>query len=148
MALFNEQRQLRPFLTAIGREHWADDPRFATIETRRQYAREIVALLDDVFAERDLADWRRILDAAGVTFGVVGTLDDIPDDEQMRACGGLVPFADGNGETVSSPFQLAGEAKPAPRRAPAIGQDTDAVLRDAGYSADDINQLRAQGAVA
>ena len=30
MALFNEQRQLRPFLKAIDRESWADDPRFAT----------------------------------------------------------------------------------------------------------------------
>jgi crotonobetainyl-CoA:carnitine CoA-transferase CaiB-like acyl-CoA transferase len=147
MALFNEQRQLRPFLAAIGREHWAQDPRFATIETRRQYAREIVALLDDVFAERDLADWRGILDAAGVTFGVVGTLEDVPGDEQMRACGGLVPFADGKGETISSPFQLAGEAKTAPSRAPAIGQDTDAVLRDAGYSTDAITELRAQKVV-
>lgn len=148
MALFNEQRQLRPFLKAIGREHWADDPRFATGETRREYAPEIVRLLDDVFATRDLADWRRILDEAGVTFGVVGTLDDIPGDEQMRACGGLVPFADGKGETISSPFQLAGEAKAVPRRAPAIGQDTDAVLGDAGYNADEIAHLRAQSVIA
>jgi crotonobetainyl-CoA:carnitine CoA-transferase CaiB-like acyl-CoA transferase len=148
MALFNEQRQLRPFLAAIGREHWANDPRFATVETRREYAPEIVRLLDDVFAERDLADWRQILDAAGVTFGVVGTLDDIPGDEQMRACGGLVPFADGKGETISSPFQLQGEEKAAPQRAPAIGQDTDRVLHDAGYTAAEIALLRMQNAVA
>ena len=148
MALFNEQRQLRPFLAAIGREHWADDPRFATVDTRREYAPEIVRLLDDVFAERDLADWRKILDAAGVTFGVVGTLDDISGDEQMRACGGLVPFADGKGETISSPFQLVGETKAVPRRAPAIGQDTDTVLAAAGYGADEIARLRAQDVIA
>ena len=147
MALFNEQRQLCPFLAAVGREHWADDPRFATVDTRREYAREIVRLLDDVFAERDLADWRRILDAAGVTFGVVGTLDDIQGDEQMRACGGLVPFADGKGETISSPFQLEGERKVASRRAPGIGEHSDAILRDAGFDAEDIAGLRAQGAV-
>jgi formyl-CoA transferase len=145
MALFNEQRQLRPFLAAIGREHWAHDPRFSTIDTRRQYAREIVALLDDVFAERDLADWRGILDAAGVTFGVVGTLEDVPADEQMRACGGLVRFADGKGETVSSPFQLAGAAKAPPRRAPAIGQHSEELLREAGYAADEIGRLRSLG---
>jgi formyl-CoA transferase len=148
MALFNEQRQLRPFLAAIDRAHWADDPRFDTVETRRRHAGEIVALLDEAFAARDLDDWRGLLDAAGVTFGVVGTLDDIPDDEQMRACGALVPFADGGGETVSSPFQLAGERKVAPRRAPAVGQDTDAVLRDAGYDAAAIARLRDEGIVA
>lgn len=147
MALFNEQRQLRPFLAAIGRAHWADDSRFATAASRHGYAREIVALLDAAFAERDLEDWRRVLDGAGVTFGVVGTLDDIPGDEQMRACGALVPFP-GGGETVSSPIQLDGETKVAPRRAPAVGQDTDAVLRDAGYSADEIAHLRERGVVA
>jgi crotonobetainyl-CoA:carnitine CoA-transferase CaiB-like acyl-CoA transferase len=148
MALFNEQRQLRPFLETIGREHWADDPRFATTATRRQHAPEIVAMLDVAFAERDVADWRARLDTAGVTFGVVGTLDDVPDDEQMRANGALVPFANGSGLTVSSPFQLTGEAKVAPRTAPAVGQHSDELLREAGYTADDIARLRDKGAVA
>jgi formyl-CoA transferase len=148
MALFNEQRQLRPFLETIGREHWADDPRFATTATRRQYAPEIVAMLDATFAERDVADWRARLDTAGVTFGVVGTLDDVPDDEQMRANGALVPFADGSGLTISSPFQLTGEAKVAPRRAPAVGQHGDELLREAGYTTDEIGLLRDKGAVA
>ena len=35
MALFNEERQLRPFLAAIGREELADDPRFATKQARQ-----------------------------------------------------------------------------------------------------------------
>lgn len=146
MALFNEQRQLKPFLATIGREHWAADPRFATVETRRQHAPEVVAMLDEAFAERDLADWRRLLDEAGVTFGVVATLDDALDDEQMRANGALVPFADGL--TVSSPFQLAGETKVAPRTAPSVGQHSEELLREAGYSADDIGRLRERGIIA
>ena len=148
MALFNEQRQLRPFLATIGREHWASDPRFATVATRRLHAPEIVALLDEAFAERDLADWRGLLDEAGVTFGVVATLDDALDDEQMRANGALVPFADGDGLTISSPFQLAGETKVAPRAAPAVGQHSEELLREAGYSADEIGRLREQQVVA
>src|ERR1700712_1402122 len=61
MALFNEQRQLRGFLAAIGREDLTDDPRFATNESRKQYAGELVKLLDAEFAKRDLSDWRKIL---------------------------------------------------------------------------------------
>ena len=148
MALFNEQRQLRPFLATIGREHWASDPRFATVATRRAHATELVALLDEAFAERNLADWRGRLDAAGVTFGVVATVDEALEDEQMRANGALVPFADTEGLTVSSPFQLAGETKVAPRVAPAVGQHSEELLREAGYSADEIGQLRERGAVA
>jgi len=147
MALFNEERQLRSFFNAIGREELADDPRFATKQARAQHARELVAELDAVFAARDMADWRKVLDAVGVTFGVVGRTDDVTDDAQMRAMGGLVPFADGKTMTVSSPFNLAGEAKVAPRRAPAVGQHSEEVLREAGYSADEIGRLRGSGVV-
>ncbi len=148
MALFNEQRQLRPFLAAINRETWIDDPRFATVETRRQNAPALVAMLDAVFAERDLADWRERLDGAGVTFGIVGTVDDVAHDAQMRAIGALVPFDQSDILTVSSPFQLDTETKVAPRTAPKLGQHSDTVLHEAGYSADDISRLRSLGVLA
>ena len=148
MALFNEQRQLRPLLNAIGREDLPDDPRFATKEARKQNAAALVVELDAVFATRDMAEWRTILDAVGVTFGVVGRIDDVADDAQMQAIGALVPFADGKTLTVSSPFHLDGETKVAPRRAPAVGQHSEDVLRDAGYSADDIGRLRKLGVLA
>jgi crotonobetainyl-CoA:carnitine CoA-transferase CaiB-like acyl-CoA transferase len=148
MALFNEQRQLRPLLTAIGREGLASDPRFATSEARKLNAHALVVELDAVFATRDMAEWRKILDSVGVTFGVVGRTDDTADDAQMRAIGALVPFADGKTLTVSSPFNLDGEAKVAPRRAPAVGQHSEDVLREAGYGADEIGQLRKLGVLA
>jgi formyl-CoA transferase len=148
MALFNEERQLRPFLVAIGREELADDPRFATKQARQKNASALVEELDAVFATRDMPEWRRILDAVGVTFGVVGKVDDVPDDDQMRAIGALVPFADGEALTVSSPFQLDGEAKVAPRRAPSLGQHSEDVLREAGYDPDEIARLRKLGVLA
>ena len=143
MALFNEQRQLRGFLAAIGKENLADDPRFATTESRKQNAWALVQVLDEVFAQRDLAEWRKILDAVGITFGIVGTVNEASDDVQMRHAGALVPFADGKGLTVAAPFHIDGINKIAPRRAPSIGQHNDAVLQEAGYSTDDIARLRA-----
>ena len=148
MALWNEERQWHPLLNAIGREDLADDPRFATKEGRKQNAQALVVELDAIFATRDMADWRTILDSVGVTFGVVGKTDDVTDDAQMQEIGALVPFADGEALTVSSPFQLEGEAKVAPRRAPTVGQHSEDVLHDAGYSADEIGRLRKQGVLA
>lgn len=147
MALFNEDRQLRSFFGAIGREELADDPRFATKQARGANARALVAELDAVFATRDMADWRGILDAVGVTFGVVATVDDVMHDAQMRAMGALVPFEGSDVLTISSPIQLDGEAKVAPRRAPKLGEHSEDVLRDAGYSADEIGALRSAGIV-
>jgi crotonobetainyl-CoA:carnitine CoA-transferase CaiB-like acyl-CoA transferase len=145
MALFNEQRQLRGFLAAIGCTHLADDARFATSAARKQNASALVAILDEVFAQRDLAEWRTILNAAGVTFGAVHSVDEASGDAQFQQIGALVPFADGKGLTVSSPFHLDGETKVAPRRAPTVGQHTGEVLQEAGYSTGDIERLRAQG---
>jgi crotonobetainyl-CoA:carnitine CoA-transferase CaiB-like acyl-CoA transferase len=148
MALFNEERQLKPLLNAIGLEDLTHDRRFATKEARKQNAAALVAELDVMFETRDMAEWRTILDGVGVTFGVVGKTDDVAHDAQMQAIGALVPFADGKVLTVSSPFHLEGEEKVAPRYAPAVGQHSDDVLRDAGYSADEIGRLRTLGVLA
>jgi formyl-CoA transferase len=71
MALHNEPRQLASFLKAIDAEHLAEDPRFATTPARRANARALTAILDGIFVRRDLAEWRPILETAGVTFGAV-----------------------------------------------------------------------------
>jgi formyl-CoA transferase len=89
----------------------------------------------------------RDLSAAGVTFGVVGSVNEASDDAQFQQIGALVPFADGKGLTVSSPFHLDGETKVSPRRAPSVGQHTDEVLQEAGYSTSEIERLRALGAL-
>jgi formyl-CoA transferase len=148
MALHNEQRQLRGFLEAIGRADLTDDPRFETSASRKQNGSALAKLLDEVFAQRDLAEWRQILDAAGVTIGAVSTVNEVSDDAQMQDSGGLVPFADGKGLTISSPFNIDGETKVAPQRAPTVGQHSDAVLREAGYTEDEIKRLRELGVLA
>jgi formyl-CoA transferase len=145
MALHNEARQADRFLAAIGASHLADDPRFASLAARRANAVALTAILDGIFATRDLAEWRSVLETAGVTFGPVYSVDEAADDRQARDIGAIVAFADGNGFTVSSPFHLDDTTKVAPARAPAVGQDSEAVLRDAGYSAGEIARLKGLG---
>ena len=80
-----------------------------------------------------------------MTFGAVYSVNEAADDEQAREIGALVPFADGKGHTVSSPFHVEGETKSAPKRAPTVGQHSELVLRDAGYSADEVARLKKAG---
>lgn len=145
MALHNEARQLGSLLAAIGASHLVDDPRFATQAARRENAMALTVILDGIFARRDMLEWRSILEAAGVTFGAVYTVDEAADDRQSREIGALVPFADGNGLTVSSPFHLDDATKVAPARAPVVGQHSEMVLRDAGYSTEEIAKLKGLG---
>ena len=142
LTMLNEERQFAPLLGALERSDLLDDPRFATLPARRENSRALTTIFDDAFAARDLAEWRVRLDRAGITFGIVGTLDDMLDDPQMRTIEALVPFADDDLLTVSSAFQIAGERKVRPRRSPEVGQHSDEVLREAGYSPDEIARLR------
>jgi crotonobetainyl-CoA:carnitine CoA-transferase CaiB-like acyl-CoA transferase len=121
-----------------------DAPRFATVMAREAHAPELVRILDDIFATRDLAEWRRRLDDAGIIFGIVAEVGDIATDEQALAAGHLRPFADADGMTVNSPIEIAGQTKLTPRRAPAVGEHSEEVLRAAGYSDGEIAAFRAE----
>jgi crotonobetainyl-CoA:carnitine CoA-transferase CaiB-like acyl-CoA transferase len=125
-----------------------DEERFSTDAGRNRNARELVAILDGLFAQKDQAEWRRILDEAGLIFGIVAEVDDLRTDEQVMAAGLLVPLVDHDSWTIDSPFALAGQDKVKPRRAPNVGEHSDEVLRAAGYGENEIAALRESGVVA
>ena len=150
LVLVNELRLWPRFVAAIERPDLAADPRFAELATRHRHARELTLLLDEVFAARDWAEWKQRLEAEGLTFGVVGKLQDIPHDPQMRASGALVPFGDpelSDRLTISSPLWVSGEEKVPPRRAPGHGEHTEAILKRLGYDDTAIAVLRQKGAI-
>jgi formyl-CoA transferase len=150
IALTPDGRRWQDFTTVIGRPELHADPRFATPPARRANVRELIAILDAVFAERDWVEWRRVLEAAGIAFGVVGTVDEIPHDPQMRASGALVPIDDpraGASLTVSSPLQIGGQQKVPATMAPEIGEHTVEVLREAGLDQAEIDRLLRDGVV-
>ena len=123
------------------------DPRFATHAGREANARELIAILDDDLCEKDFAEWRSILDAAGIIFGIVAKMEDIPDDPQILASEALVPFEDEEIMTINSPFWIEGQEKVMPRRAPDVGEHSEVVLREAGYSETEIRAMRAAGVI-
>jgi formyl-CoA transferase len=125
----------------------ADDPRFADDAARGAHSRELVAAMTEIFLIRDRAEWCRILEAAGLVFGIIAASEDVLHDEQARAAGVVVPFVDGGMETVSSPLWLDGEDKVVPHHAPELGEHSETVLREAGFAEDEIGRLRADGVI-
>ena len=148
LSLLSEDRQWPTLAKCIGREDLVSDARFATRKDRHAHSTELVKIFDGVFATRPLAEWRKILDGNGLVFGVVGILDDIPNDQQMIDNEVLVPFENDTMLTISSPIWVDGSKKVQPRKPPGIGEHSDEILRNAGYDDAAIQKLRAVGAVA
>ncbi|MFC0241642.1 CaiB/BaiF CoA transferase family protein [Rhodopseudomonas telluris] len=147
LSLLNEERQWPTLTRCLGREDLTNDPRFATKPDRHARSIELIAIFDEIFATRDLAEWRKALDGNGLVFGVVGILDDIPNDQQMIENEVLVPFENNTIMTINSPIWVEGSTKTRPRLPPAVGEHSDEVLRGAGYDDAAIRALRAAGAV-
>jgi crotonobetainyl-CoA:carnitine CoA-transferase CaiB-like acyl-CoA transferase len=147
LSLLNEERQWPTLARCMGREDLIADERFATRSGRHARSIELIRIFDEVFAIKDLAEWRKILDGNGLVFGVVGILDDIPNDQQMLDNDVLVPFENDTMLTINSPIWVDGSRKVQPRRPPGIGEHSDEILRNAGYDDAAISKLRASGAV-
>src|SRR5271163_1960234 len=148
LSLLNEDRQWPALARCLGLESFVHDDRFATRADRHARSVELIKLFDEVFATKDLAEWRGILDGNGLVFGVVGILDDIPGDKQMLDNEVLVPFENDTMLTIDSPIWVDGSKKTQPKRPPDIGEHSDEILRGAGYDEAAIQALRASGAVA
>ena len=148
LTILNEERHWPVLAKCLGREELIDDPRFLTKRDRLAHAVGLTAIFDEVFASKDRAEWRDILNAGGIVFDVVASAQDIRDDKQLFANEILVPFEGEETLTITSPVFLAGQQKALPRRPPAVGEHTEVILREAGYDAAAIERLRAEGAVA
>jgi crotonobetainyl-CoA:carnitine CoA-transferase CaiB-like acyl-CoA transferase len=147
LSLLDEERQWPALLRAVEEQSLEYDPRFATKAARHANARDLVVIFDHIFLARDFAEWRRRLDAAGLVFGFVATLDDVAADNQARENGFILPIEDTSFETIDSPIYLDGEEKHSPEQAPEIGQSTDSILLEAGFAEDEIASMRAAGIV-
>jgi crotonobetainyl-CoA:carnitine CoA-transferase CaiB-like acyl-CoA transferase len=126
------------------------DQRFATAADRAKNARELIARLDEIFATKPLTEWAEIFGAEPEFFWApVQTVEDLLADAQFAASGGLVEVPDEQSTMtmLATPADF-GDQPAAPRfRAPRLGEHTETILAEAGYSNDQIDRLLAEGAV-
>ena len=125
-----------------------DDARFATFAERYANRDVLIPLLASDFARRTTGDWLERL-RGHVPCGPVYSVEEALADEHAIArdmVTGVDHPAFGWLRQVGTPLKMAG-VTPVHRRAPRLGEHTDAILTEAGYSAGEIARLRAAGVV-
>ena len=137
-------------MLAIGRDDLACDTELATNPGRVKRVTE----LDDAIAAytrpRSVMDVLATLDAADVPGGRIYTVKDIADDPHYRARDMIVPVTTADGLIVDTPGivpKLSATPGAITRRAPTLGEDTDAVLREVGITPAQLAALRARGVI-
>jgi len=129
--------------------HVRDDPRFRGFAARRANRALVTTTLQDVLATRTTAEWIAALTAAGVPCGPINDVRSALADPQTAARGLVTEVehpAFGTARWIASPVRV-GEGSGQHRRAPGLGEHTDAVLSELlAYSPERIARRRADGA--
>ena len=111
----------------------------------RVHARAAVAAL---FASRDRDEWARVLADHDVCVEPVLAYDEMSAHPAVGPALWDQPVGDARLRTVAPPVKLSGAPSGPPRPAPALGEHTDAVLAEAGFTRADIDRMRGAGVLA
>jgi len=128
----------------LGHPEWATDPRFDHPQKRVKHRAELEALIEAELTKAGVAAWCARFDAAGVPAGPVNSAGQALEHEQTRAVGMVIDVPDGEGGVargIGTPLTLNGKTEAATTPAPRVGQHSSEVLREFGFSEQDIAAL-------
>jgi crotonobetainyl-CoA:carnitine CoA-transferase CaiB-like acyl-CoA transferase len=134
----------------LGHPEWRHDPRFATNTARLANLPALVDAMNRVLSTRTKAEWIETFDAAGVPVGPVHSIGEALAHPQTLARGMVVDLNHreaGPTRALGCPVHFSATPTAITRAAPALGEHTRAVLREHGYSDDEIDVLVKAGVV-
>ncbi len=128
---------------ALDRHEWAEDPRFATFQARLANRSEMTELIDDTLSERTTAEWLVLLQGVAPVAPVLDIADAL-NNPFVRTSDRVADFKTEEGSRIAmltGPVRIS-DQQPEPRAGPALGADTDEILRRHGYEDSQIAMLR------
>jgi crotonobetainyl-CoA:carnitine CoA-transferase CaiB-like acyl-CoA transferase len=142
--------QFARFCEIAGHADWAREERFATNAARVRHRAELLPLLRQATVMKTTAEWITLLENAAVPCGPINDLAGVFADPQVLHRGLRVDLphaAGGKAPQVGNPIRFSATPIAYRLAPPLLGQDTEAILRELGRSAEDIAVLRAQRAI-
>jgi crotonobetainyl-CoA:carnitine CoA-transferase CaiB-like acyl-CoA transferase len=139
----------RTFLKAIGQPDLYDsDPRFATITTRTEHITDLYGMVSDEMRKRTTAEWTHALRDADIPVFPMHTFESLMNDLHLQDIGFFGEAehpAVGRVRTMAVPSEWSDTIPQNTRHAPQLGEHSAEILREAGYSGDQIADLMNAG---
>ncbi|HEU0083298.1 MAG TPA: CoA transferase [Bradyrhizobium sp.] len=149
-ALVYTDRQWSAFFGAIGQDENHRDPRLNTITSRTNNYDFVYSWFAKVIKTRTTSEWMRLFEAADIPHAPLHDLDGLIDDPHLAAVG-LLQTIDHPSEgtlRVAGPAASWSKTPPSIRHyPPRLGEHGREILREAGFSDDEMRQLTAEGAL-
>jgi len=134
------------FCKLIGRETMASDPRFASIATRRQNKEVMNRMIAEALQARTTGEWFELIVAAGLPCGPVYNIKQAfadPQVEALRLKRSVTHPRLGELDLVAQPCEITGFDREIRSATPDLGEHNHDILASLGYSAEEIDKLRA-----
>ena len=134
----------------LGVPELTDDARYRTVADRMAHLDELIAELSPLFTKHTIAEWLKIFEAEGIPGGPVLAIGEMLEDPQTIARDMIteVPHSRlGTVKTLGTPIKFSRSPTALRRGAPLLGEHTADVLRELGYTDDDIDAFVADSTV-
>jgi crotonobetainyl-CoA:carnitine CoA-transferase CaiB-like acyl-CoA transferase len=137
------ERTFQNLAIASGHPHWLTDPRFAEYPNRRANWGELIDELERWSTERTTAEVQTVFDRGGVPSSPYRTVKEAIADPQIAHRGSFTQVHDAGGTflAINPPFQMTGSTAAAQPFVAALGEHTEELLADIGYTGSEIAAL-------
>jgi crotonobetainyl-CoA:carnitine CoA-transferase CaiB-like acyl-CoA transferase len=145
------ERLFRRLCDVLGHSEWIDQPEFADNASRVRNREALAERIESITAQQPRSHWLAVLEANDIPCGPINNYAQVFADPQVVAREMVVETehpALGRMKTLGTPIKLSATPADVSRRAPLLGEHTDEVLTEAGFSASEIVTLRETGAIA
>lgn len=148
----NKQEQFEAVCQVVGRPDLIADPRFTERQGRLQHRAELKAELEQAMSSKTTDEWWALLHEAGVPAGPVYTVPQALEIPQVASRGLVGEFKDAPGvgrdiRLVRTGFKVNGQAPSVDKPPPTLGQHSDEILLDLGFTEAEVQTLKEEKAI-